>query len=136
MHRALLRARQSLSYLTSINDIEEGSCNSRLRTRLCSYFVLHEKIFVSLKDATVTLEVKYTPPRGKDKIHIHKAIEEESDADSDVDKDEQDYDEVDAAEEIGARKSRRWHYPKSKRRRVSRKWSTKTKDFQVIAKTW
>ena len=84
----------------------------------------------------MTLEVKYTPPRGKDKIQIHKAIEEESDADSDVDKDEQDYDEVDAAEEIGARKSRQWHYPKSKRRRVSRKWSTKTKDFQVIAKTW
>ncbi|CAH3022085.1 unnamed protein product, partial [Porites evermanni] len=74
----------------------------------------------------------YTPPRGKDKIHIHKAIEEVSDADSDVDKDEQDYDEVDAAEEIGPRKSRRWHYPKSKRRRVSRKWSTKTKDFQVL----
>ena len=136
MHRAFLRARQSLSCLNSINDIGEESCNWRLRKHLCSCFVLQEEIFVSSKDATVTLEVKYTPPRGKGKRDIHKAIEEESDADSDVDKDEQDYDEVDAAEEIGTRKSRRWHYPKLKRRRVSRKWSNKTKDFQVIAKTW
>ena len=108
----------------------------RLRKRLFSCFVLQEKIFVSSKDATVTLEVKYTPPRGKGKRDSHIAIEEESDVDSDVDKDEQDYDEVDAAEEIGARKSRRWHYPKLKRRRVCRKWSSKTKNFQVIAKTW
>ena len=122
----------SVKFKTSINDIGEESCNLRLRTPLCSSFVLQEKIFVFSKDATVTLEVEYTAPRGKDES---KAIEEESDADNDVDKDEQDYDEVDAAEEKGATKSRRWDYPKSKRRRVSRAWSSKTKDFQVIAKT-
>ena len=122
----------SVKFKTSINDIGEESCNLRLRTPLCLSFVLQEKIFVFSKDATVTLEVEYTAPRGKDES---KAIEEESDADNDVDKDEQDYDEVDAAEEKGATKSRRWDYPKSKRRRVSRAWSSKTKDFQVIAKT-
>lgn len=92
-------------------------------------------IIYRIQDATITLEITYEPTSDGTGQATEKRkgnrLDDETDENQEDDEDEQESDDDDDDGSKGKGKSQKILKKKRTRRRLTRKWSDKTKDFQV-----